>query len=199
MKTNKKVFKYWPIYLCSIAVVSFITCAGISIKCKPTEQEKVMLFAASGTINVSQLVKDAKSVTDDYIRDIEIQSGYANEDNTTRLLGMVYSFCDFYILPESWVKRIESITIKFSKTTINTEIPNSTNLTLLGENDTFYGIEIYNKTTKEGVMKSLISYQQERNEENYYILFRNSSLHIGNLNNKSSNNALKIVNQLISK
>lgn len=193
----KAFFKHWPLYIVSICLASFITCAGISIKCKPSDREKIMVFAASGTIDVAKTVSYSKYACDDSIREIEVKHGYTNLDTTIRLFGMVYSLCDFYIFPESWIEKIEPLAATFDEETINALIPNSENLNLyLGESG-YCGIEIYNKDTKEGCLKSLISYEYEKDNENYYILFRKTSYHIGSLNNSESSNALNVVNSLL--
>lgn len=173
---------------------------GIASRCSPREEEKIMVFAASGSIKVGDFVSDCKLSADSSIRKVEVRHGYANLDSTSRLFGMVYSLCDFYIFPESWVDRVQPGAAIFSKTTINELIPNSTPLNLLSyETDTYYGIQIYDKDSKNGVMTSYISYSEENPEENYYIIFRKDSYHIGGLNHNPSNNAIRIVNYLLSK
>jgi len=197
---NKKValfLKPWPIYIFAIALTSFVVSMGISLKCKPTEREKIMVFAASGTIKVGDFVSESKSVTDDSIREIEVRHGYCNEDQTSIVFGQVYAYCDFYIFPESWVERIKPIALTFSESNIHEQIPNSASLPLLKDGEDNIGLKIYDKDSKVGVMKSLITYVEEK-EEDYYIIFRNSSLHLSELNNSSSDNALKMVNKLLT-
>jgi len=195
---KKNFIKHWPLILAGVILTSFITCAGISIKCKPTEKEKVMVFAASGTIDVGTFVKECNSVKEEYIREIDVKHGYTNLDSTKTLFGMVYSYCDFYIFPESWTERIKPLALTFDEPTINSLIPNSTGLPLLNDGENNYGIKIYDKVTGEGKMKSIIKYSDEIDKENYYILFRKTSLHIKGFTDVFSDNALKMVNKILS-
>ena len=101
-------------------------------------------------------------------------------------------------MPSSWVERISPIAASFSDEQIKTLIPNVDGYEFYKEEDKNLGIKIYDKNTNSGVDKDIITYTSEKEEnEDYYLLFRNDSIHIGSLNNSQSDNALRIVNNLL--
>ncbi|MCQ3034898.1 MAG: hypothetical protein MJ248_01540 [Bacilli bacterium] len=198
MKTRlSTLINKWPLYLIGVASVSIIVCTGVSIKCSPKENESIYVFAPTYSFNVSRFVDESLKVTDG-IRQITVKHADPNTEEAIRTFGSYYSICDLYIMPSSWVERISPIAASFSDEQIKTLLPNVDGYDFYKEEDKNLGIKIYEKNTNTGVGKDIITYTSEKEEnEDYYLLFRNDSIHIGSLNNSQSDNALRIVNNLL--
>lgn len=187
----------WPIYLVGVIASSIVTCAGISIKCSPKLKESIYVFAPTYSFDVKSFVKTSLELTDG-IRQITVKHADPDSEEAIRTFGSYYSICDFYIMPESWLTRITPIALSFTDELIHSLLPNSSSYELYKENDTNLGIKIFDKNTNIGASTDIISYSSlNKEQEDYYLIFRQDSIHLGELNNSKSDNALRVVNNLL--
>ena len=191
---NKALEQNWHWFLIGAVVVSSIVCGGIAIKSSPTAKEKILFYISALEVDTSALVKESKAVADEDIRQVRINHESVLASENSRLFGMVYDSTDIYIYPESQLERTIPLSAHLDTTSIQTLIPNTGDKEITSE----CAIKIYDASTGEGCLKGIIDYHISDNEnENYYLSFFKSSLHIGELNNRSSSSALKIANYLL--
>lgn len=187
----------WPIYLIGVALTTATVCAGVSIKCSPKLKESIYVFAPTYDFDVKTFVSESLELTDG-IRQITVKHSNPNTDETIRTFGSYYSICDFYIMPSSWIERISPIALEFTSEAIHTLIPNSNGYEFYQENGVNLGIKVFDKNTNTGAATDIITYTFELEEkEDYYLLFREDSIHLGGLNDSKSDNVLRVVNNLL--
>ena len=192
----KKALEHnWYLFLISAVVASSIVCSGIAIKTSPTKKEKILFYISALDVNSSILVKESKNAANDDLRLVRINHESVSSSENSRLFGLVYDSTDIYIYPESQLERTTPLSIKISEDDVETLLPNAASKEIKEQ----CAIKIYDATTEEGCLKDIIDYHiSEKQKENYYLSFFKSSLHIGALNNCSSDSALKIANHLFS-
>lgn len=191
---NKAIKHNWYWFLIGAVVASTIVCGGIAIKASPTKKEKILFYISALEVNTSALVKESKEAANDDIRLVRINHESVTSSENSRLFGLVYDSTDIYIYPESQLERTTPLSAKISEDNVKTLLPNAEGKEIKEE----CAIKVYDATTDEGCLKSIIDYRiNENQKENYYLSFFKSSLHIGALNNHSSDNALRIANYLL--
>lgn len=201
IKEKKSIIigKKWPFFLLGVLVVSMVTSIGVATHCQPRNDERIYVFAPVYDCDTSAFVNECKKGADETIREVSIKHGIPGKDDTYRIFGAYYDSVDFYILPFSWVTKINSISAHYTKEKINELIPNSSDKALLHDDKNFYGIKVYDAATDSGSMKSIFTYTAEGVEqEDYYLIFREASIHIKGLSKSGSDNALKIANHLLT-
>ena len=191
---NKGVLRHWPIYLGIAAAMSLATVMAVSFRCRVKDTERVFVFAAVPNIDLATFVEEGKKATDESIREIEIKQGKPESNDTANLFGMVYPLADLYLCPTSWVERILPYAYSFSGEQCETSLPNANGNLAYEKEGEYRAIRIYDHETKSGKMTSLLEYGPE---EDYYLLFRGDSKHIGDWNGEKSSNALKMMNHLL--
>ena len=191
---NKTLRHNWYWFLIGTIAVSSIVCGGIAIKTSPTAKEKILFYISALEVDTSALVKESKEAANNDIRLVRINHESVASSENSRLFGLVYDSTDIYIYPESQLERTIPLSAKISEDNVKTFLPNAEEKEIKEE----CAIKVYDATTEEGCLKSIIDYRiNENQKENYYLSFFKSSLHIGALNNHSSDNALRIANYLL--
>lgn len=191
---NKALKHNWYWLLIGAVVATSLVCVGIGIRTNPTKKEKILFYISALEVNTSTLVKESKKAANDDIRLVRINHESVTSSENSRLFGLVYDSTDIYIYPESQLERTKPLSIKISEDNVKTLLPNAEGKEIKDE----CAIKIYDATTEEGCLKSIIDYRiSDSQKENYYLSFFKSSLHIGELNNRSSDNALRIANYLL--
>ena len=66
-------------------------------------------------------------------------------------------------------------------------------------NNQIYGIKIYDKETKRGILNDVVVYDAEDESEDYYLFFYKDSMHLGKLNSSVDDKAIQVINDLINK
>ena len=191
---NSMISRNWYYLLLGAIVSTSIVCGGITIRCNPTASEKVLFYVSSLSVDTSKLVSESQNVSTEEIRQIRVNHETVIASENSRMFGLVYDSTDIYIYPESQLERTIPLSAKLSEDNVNTLLPNAINKELKNE----CAIKIYDASSEEGCLKSIIDYYiSDARKENYYLSFYKSSLHIGELNNSQSNNALMIANHLL--
>lgn len=191
---NSLLSRNWYFLLLGAVVATPIVCGGVAIRCNPTPSEKVLFYVSSLSVDTSKLVNESQSVSNEDIRQIRINHESVIASENSRMFGLVYDSTDIYIYPESQLERTTPLSVKLSEDNVKTLLPNAVSKEIKNE----CAIKIYDADSEEGCLKSIIDYHiSDARKESYYLSFYKSSLHIGQLNNSQSNNALKIANHLL--
>ena len=61
-----------------------------------------------------------------------------------------------------------------------------------------YGIKVYSKDTKEGILSGYITFEQEDSDEDYYLFISNKSLHMGKYNNSQYDGAIIVLKEILN-
>ena len=188
------------VYYHNIKIVSREYCKYTNRLLKESVNNKEYKYKYDGDGKLVEVVDERNRVVCKYqydafnrvtkTSDNNYQSAYTYDDNDAMLVNDELYEREYRALNNNLVIKLNE--------QIKTLIPNVDGYEFYKEEDKNLGIKIYDKNTNSGVDKDIITYTSEKEEnEDYYLLFRNDSTHIGSLNNSQSDNALRIVNNLL--
>lgn len=188
---------WYAIPLASILAVG-LSLSSIWLKCRPTHEEKLLIFAASSNVDVSSIVRVGKDSAPN-IREIKVNHAPAKSNEANNVFAYSYMSCDAYVVPESWLAKTVEAGVRFSQETIERLIPNASGLTIYQtEDETHSALKVYDKETGVGKMTSFFNFADEDEKEDYYLVLPMYSIHIKELNNSSSSAMLNVVNGLMA-
>lgn len=195
------LFKHWYLYLLGIGASIGLLFYVVGIRTKPGDTERIYYYVCSYGVNGNKLKEETEKVKTNEIREVMINfRDWNNEDDSYKLLSMVYDYFDIFIYPETMLKNFVNIAIYYSKEEINEYIPNSKNYPLAFDEskNQYYGIKIYDKETDKGICSDLFTFKNDNKKQDFYISFAKTSYHNGKLKDScTSSNNFKVVDHLL--
>lgn len=187
----------WYKYLIAFLFSIFIWILMVDLFIAPKKNEKIGIFI--GSYGISNEILEAISKPD-YIKEIEYYDVHVKESYYFVLFSSYASSGDFdiAILPESQFR--ESDIQYYEK--INQEILESSfgEMEYFRVNNNIYGIKVYDAETNTGLLTDYIMYEDsDALEEDYYLFFSNSSIHLGSLNDSDYDGVYVILKELLGK
>lgn len=194
-----KIGKDIWIYIACILVVVFVYSWVFNYLTTIKTEEKITLFIGSYTSSFEKEDELNQSKAD-YLKTVEVRA-YSLSDSVydTCLTLFGYETGDILILPESNLKE-ESIADYYA--VISSDYQSSfNNLGWYELDGNVYGIKIHDRETHQSLI-SCLDYGEDEDEQNYYLLFNNNSMHLSDLSDSSAKSdmdgAIQIANKLLS-
>lgn len=202
MKNKKNITNFLIVDVVSCLILSILLGWGISLKCRPTENEKVdIIFCAYGYNSKNgTLTNLLKQNSPEYIREVNIN--YVNLELSTldfnnQLIANMES-ADLFILPESLISsKLPHLRTSFERNifTANIGYP-PIDKWYVEENKTL-GFCVYDKENDTGYMKDYFTYvASSKTPENYYAFFRKDSPQCGIITGGSYNAAFNVIREM---
>ncbi len=186
----------WAYLLCIFVVI--IMWSGVfSFLTVVDEEEKVSVFIGSYSQSFTR-TSELEESRPDYIKKVEVTARVLNSLYFDVYLSMFgYSNADILILPES-LATAENCELYFAE--ISPEyVEELDNLGVFEYNDKVYGLKVHSKGIDDGLI-TCIDYSAGDEDENYYMFFRNNSLHIGEMSEEDGETdvaAIEIAKKLL--
>lgn len=191
-------------------IIDAITCLilsvflgwGISLKCRPNENEKVdIIYCCYGyDSNSGKLPKLLKQNCPDYIREVNIN--YVNLELSTldfnNQLIAYMDYVDLFVLPESLISsKLPHLRTSFDKDVFKSTIGIPPIDKWYEENNETLGFCVFNKDNNEGYMKSYFSYLCDgKDAENFYAFFRKDSPQGGIITGGEYNASYNVIREM---
>lgn len=191
--------KYWPSYLLIAIVSTIVVNFTFALINRPKEKEVFNIFIASyGCENNS--VKETLQRQENYpseIRRFYVDSGIlGTKQYQTKKKGLSYSMADLMVFPISQLNTLE----KYSDFCHGFELDFVSNYFHIDDENNFivedakiYGFKIYDATSKEGIFKEYIKYENDDINEDYYLIYKKTSLHLGKTKQNSKTDFALII------
>ena len=198
-KTLHNVGKHLWVYFVWIVVMCFLWTWIFGLITRVSEQEKVSVFIGSFSDSFEKY-EELEQARPQYIKEIELNVYNIDGPYFADFLSVFgWKDADMLILAES---KIAENTIVALYAPISFEycdlLPA---LGLLEKDGVVYGLKVHDKSSHESLITCL-NYGVDETEENYYLLFNNKSLHLGNLSSSSNsiekNGAVVVAQRLLS-
>lgn len=194
---TSKLKKHLLIYIIGFIISSFIVCWGISIVCKPKENEKISFFISCPSYNETKLKQAVFDISKDKgIREINCYYSHPDDQYTYKYFDSVHESVDFYLVSESYFYVSSYFGLSFSKEQIEPFYPNINNTYLYSKNERGTGIVIYDNELSINIGKDYFSYSNSQKEVKYYLILPKTSVHTGILNNQQSSLCFDILNTI---
>lgn len=177
--------KFWPIYLLiaafSIVMVNFT----FSLINRPKENEVFNIFIASyGSENNS--IREELQKQKDYpsnIRRFYVDNGILGTSQyNTKKNGLTYSMADLMVFPLSQLDTLENYSDfchGFETKFVNEYFNINEDEQFLMDEGKIYGFKIYDSSSKKGIFSEYIKYESEDTNEDYYLIYKKTSIHLG--------------------
>lgn len=190
-KTIRNIARYWYVYIVAIVagvIGSIYYCEFINM---PRKQETISLFVSSYSNDPTNLHKFLNEKKPDYLREINItmispKSGDFDFFMVNKGLGKA----DIFILSESYL--FEDLTNKqfanLNEEYLNTYFTYSTD-------ESGKGILIHSAGSEDN---DLMTFHNDKYDENFYLFYRKNSLHIGELGKKKWDTAIAFTKELLN-
>ena len=186
----------WKYQLLGIVGAFIVSIIAITISSAPTKKEKISIFLTcyKAENNFSAYMD---SIKPDYLEIIELNIKQKEDTYYGTVIQGFRKDADFIIVPES---KIDYIITKDCLILTDDMIGELTNkhYDYYSINDINYGLKIYSKDTKEGILKEYITFNQENSDEDCYLFVNNKSLHMGKYNNSKYDGAIKVLKEILN-
>ena len=190
-----KYLSKWYIYLLSVLIVVVSFCLGVSFKVAPSAEERIDIFICAKECNTASLIEKLNNNKPTDVVTVNLNFHYCTHSNFSYIYSSFRTEVDILILPSEYLKDNERNVIDYSAPIKKDEFEQ-----YLGFAPTYYvkdeyyrGIKIYDKDTKEGILKEDITYCDEYYSSDYYLFFNYRSVNLGFLNDSVTDNALELV------
>ena len=187
---NRKIMKFWPYYLLIAFVSTVVVNFTFSLINRPKEKEVFNIFVASYGCD-SDSIKNALQKVSDYpnkIRRLYVDNAIlGTRQYQTKTKGLSFSMADLMIFPISQLDTLEKYSDfchGFESDFVNNYFQVEDN-NLLKEDTKIYGFKIYDSSLKEGLFEDYIKYENEDINEDYYLIYKKTSIHLGETKKKS--------------
>ena len=186
----------WKYQLLGIVVAFIVSLVAITISSQPTRKEKVSIFLTcyNASNNLSSYMD---SIKPDYLEIIELNIRHKDDTYYGTIIQGFMKEADFIIVPESKKDYIITKNCLVLNDDILNELTNK-HYDYYSVNEINYGLKIYSKDTKEGILKGLITFNQEESDEDCYLFINNKSLHMGKYNNSKYDGAIKVLKEILN-
>ncbi len=184
-------------YVAWIAVVCVLWTIVFGIITRVREEEKIVVFIGTRSQTFDNYT-ELKEACPDYVLELELNVHSVAERNFSQSLSVFgIGESDVLILSEKYLQN-ESSAVWYA------EIPAELrellpNLGIFTSNGTVCGLKIHDKDTHESVV-SCLDFGTGDTEENYYLVFNKTSLHLGeySLEKTERNGAIVVARRLLS-
>lgn len=187
IKNNLHIYMLW--ILASLLLWGFIL---VNIT-TPSQDKRVTIFINSYACETERIEEKLNENKPSNLRKI-----FVHEFTYASFASNSIEDGDIYIIKESEYTKYSPDFIALNNDFVSSH---STYDYYSDSNGTDFGIKVYDKTTHKGIFKDYIQYTYPEDgvyeEENYFLFFNKKSIHIGNLNDSSSNSAITIVEQML--
>lgn len=164
MKTFRKIMNLIPLMLFWLMLTAFFWSWIFTFLTDAPREEKIVLFVECDVPGDTYIASRLEKTPSETIRLVQVRP-FAYSMMTSESIRN----SDLYIVSESSFKEYFEWFMPLPKDALN-----------LGENFLFentpYGVKVYDAQTKSGILTDHIGYE----DENYYLVFGNQSLHIEN-------------------
>lgn len=173
---NKILRRYLPLLIIVSVIYSLILCLLITIKTKPSDNEKFLLFmdANYGNVEVSKMENRIKEL-DANLKEVEVFAYSPSSNNYETYYSAKGSSADLLLLSKSYLE---------NKKMDNFASLNSSYSTGYFVNDKLYGLLCKSSTSE---------YFKLNEDEEYYCFVRKDSTHISSISSSSYDNLSFIV------
>jgi hypothetical protein len=199
------MFYNWYYYIVYAIIVIFFWILLFTNLGAAKDNEKISIFLGTydvDRVELTALIED--SLRDTIIKEINVDSSYDKGNQFGYIFatrGMVNT--DILILNENYVRE-EDFSIYFKALDlfiIEKYLPTDVKHSYLEYDDKVYGILVYSEEENVNVLADIISYNNEENNDRYYLFLNKSSKNLGEMNNETisydDNLALKVINILL--
>ena len=202
LKTNVFIHKIYY-FIAFLLANSFLWIFLAHIINDPVDKEIFNMFIGSYNCQASELKEKIMSSEDFptnirrfYVKHYSLTSETFSTNLKTH--GLVHS--DILILPLSQLDKLPSyasLCASFDNETATKIFGNT--VSYLSNDNINYGIKIYDSINQQGYLSDYITYTiNDYVEEDYYLVFKKGSIHLGDLSNKTKTDyAIKIVKDII--
>lgn len=186
----------WIYYLLSIFAAFIVSILSITIASAPTKKEKVSIFLTCYNVE-NNFSAYMDSIKPDYLEIIDLNIRHKEDTYYGMVVSAFVKDADIVLIPES---KIEYINVR-DFLILNDDIVNELtekHFDYYSIDDIKYGLKIYSKDSKEGILKGLVTFNQEESDENCYLFINNKSLHMGKYNNSKYDGAINILKEILN-
>lgn len=186
----------WIYYILSIFAAFIVSILSITIASTPTKKEKVSIFLTCYNVE-NNFSAYMDSIKPDYLEIIDLNIRHKEDTYYGMVVSAFVKDADIVLIPES---KIEYINVR-DFLILNDDIVNELtekHFDYYSIDDIKYGLKIYSKDSKEGILKGLVTFNQEESDENCYLFINNKSLHMGKYNNSKYDGAINILKEILN-
>lgn len=186
----------WIYYILSIFAAFIVSILSITIASAPTKKEKVSIFLTCYNVE-NNFSAYMDSIKPDYLEIIDLNIRHKEDTYYGMVVSAFVKDADIVLIPES---KIEYINVR-DFLILNDDIVNELtekHFDYYSIDDIKYGLKIYSKDSKEGILKGLVTFNQEESDENCYLFINNKSLHMGKYNNSKYDGAINILKEILN-
>ncbi len=186
----------WIYYILSIFAAFIVSILSITIASAPTKKEKVSIFLTCYNVE-NNFSAYMDSIKPDYLEIIDLNIRHKEDTYYGMVVSAFVKDADIVLIPES---KIEYINVR-DFLILNYDIVNELtekHFDYYSIDDIKYGLKIYSKDSKEGILKGLVTFNQEESDENCYLFINNKSLHMGKYNNSKYDGAINILKEILN-
>lgn len=186
----------WIYYILSIFAAFIVSILSITIASAPTKKEKVSIFLTCYNVE-NNFSAYMDSIKPDYLEIIDLNIRHKEDTYYGMVVSAFVKDADIILIPES---KIEYINVR-DFLILNDDIVNELtekHFDYYSIDDIKYGLKIYSKDSKEGILKGLVTFNQEESDENCYLFINNKSLHMGKYNNSKYDGAINILKEILN-
>lgn len=182
---NRRAMRSWPIYLLIAALSIVMVNFTFSLINRPKENEVFNIFIASYGCDGNS-IREKLQKQEDYpsgIRRFYVENGILGTSQyDTKKKGLSYSIADLMVFPLSQLDTLD----KYSDFCHGFDAKFATDYFHFDENSDFlmseekvYGFKVYDASSKNGMFSEYIKYENNELSEDYYLIFKKTSIHLG--------------------
>ena len=186
----------WIYYILSIFAAFIVSILSITIASNKKKKEKVSIFLTCYNVE-NNFSAYMDSIKPDYLEIIDLNIRHKEDTYYGMVVSAFVKDADIVLIPES---KIEYINVR-DFLILNDDIVNELtekHFDYYSIDDIKYGLKIYSKDSKEGILKGLVTFNQEESDENCYLFINNKSLHMGKYNNSKYDGAINILKEILN-
>ena len=187
--------RFFVVYILSAVAITFLVGWAVDLKTRPDKDQRIGVFIGAESFDEVKLNDIFSAARPGYIKTVDLNL-YLNTDAYFDMyLTVKGADSDIFILSEE----------KFANANISVFLPMdaASAQSLFGERDLLfdgdvcYGVKIYDKDIKGGLLSDAIGYSSGEAGQNYYILFNKMSRHARDLSGSLNNGAVDMVKELL--
>lgn len=183
-------------YFLGIIVAFVVSLLSITIAAAPTKKEKIAILLTCYSTD-SSLSKYMESIKPDYLETIELNVRHKEDTYYGTVIKGYRNNADVLIVPES---KIDYIILK-NCLVLNNDFVNeltTSDFDYYTKDDVNYGLKIYSKDTKKGLLDGLVIYNKEDNDEDCYLFININSYHLGKYNDSKYDGLISILKEILN-
>ena len=194
MKISNYIKKNFHFFIIIPVLLSGLLYWGAKIKVAPKKHEKIQMFISCVDLNNKALEKAIKDTNKVDVKEINVSFAIYGSSSMNMVYSTVYSEMDVLVLPKTFldenIEHYYPYYTKLDESVISSYVGDVDYYTY-GENK--YALKIYDSATKSGWCDSIIKYEKDGFNEDYYMFFVFKSVNLGELSKSKSNHALEFM------